>query len=116
MTRDTLQPQSMAAEVRHRLRSHTAPIATYRLQFGPGFTFRDAKRLVPYLASLGVSHCYASPYLKACAGSTHGYDVTDPNALNPDLGSEADYDAWVAALKAHGMSHILDVVPNHMGI
>ena len=92
------------------------PDATYRLQFHKGFTFRDATAIVPYLAKLGISHVYASPYLKAAPGSMHGYDVIDPCALNPEIGSEEDRIAWVAALKSHGMGHILDIVPNHVGI
>ena len=92
------------------------PSATYRLQFHAGFTFEDARRLVPYLHSLGVSHVYASPYLRARSGSMHGYDVADPNSLNPELGSQADYDNLVAELQRHGMGQLADVVPNHMGI
>ena len=92
------------------------PCATYRLQFSRDFTFRDAERLVPYLHSLGVSHVYASPYLKAGAGSSHGYDITDYNALNLEIGSEADFAAMVAALADRDMGQILDFVPNHMGV
>ena len=92
------------------------PRATYRLQFSRDFTFRDAERLVPYLHALGVSHIYASPYLKARAGSSHGYDITDYNALNPEIGDTVDFDALVAALARHGMGQILDFVPNHMGV
>jgi len=92
------------------------PRATYRLQFHAGFRFADATALVPYLASLGISHVYASPYLKARAGSTHGYDIVDHNALNPEIGTLAEYRTFVETLRAHGMSHILDFVPNHMGV
>ena len=94
----------------------TAPRATYRLQFHAGFGFADAARIAPYLATLGVSHVYASPYLKARPGSTHGYDITDHLALNPELGTEADFEAMCAAFQAHGLSQILDFVPNHMGV
>ncbi len=92
------------------------PRAAYRLQFHAGFRFADATALIPYLARLGISHVYASPYLKARAGSTHGYDIVDHSALNPELGTPDDYAAFVAALRAHGMGHILDFVPNHMGV
>src|SRR5215213_10312805 len=92
------------------------PESTYRLQFHAGFTFRDATAIVPYLHALGVTHLYASPYLKARPGSTHGYDVIDHCSLNPELGTRADYDAFCAALAKHGMSHILDTVPNHVGV
>jgi (1->4)-alpha-D-glucan 1-alpha-D-glucosylmutase len=92
------------------------PAATYRLQFHAGFTFEHARRLVSYLSDLGVSHVYASPYLRARSGSMHGYDVADPSSLNPELGSQEDYDRMVAELQRHGMGQLVDVVPNHMGI
>jgi (1->4)-alpha-D-glucan 1-alpha-D-glucosylmutase len=92
------------------------PRATYRLQFNKEFTFAEATALAPYLADLGVSHCYSSPYLKARPGSSHGYDIVDHAALNPEIGSSQDFDNFVAALKVHDLGQILDVVPNHMGI
>ncbi|HLN24469.1 MAG TPA: alpha-amylase family glycosyl hydrolase [Patescibacteria group bacterium] len=92
------------------------PRATYGVQFSTRFGFRDAARLVPYLAKLGVSHVYASPYLKARPGSGHGYDIVDHCVLNPELGDAADFEAFVAALAEAGMGHVLDFVPNHMGV
>ncbi|MGD0473512.1 MAG: malto-oligosyltrehalose synthase [Candidatus Velthaea sp.] len=97
-------------------RPPTVPTATYRLQFTPVFGFRDATAIVPYLNDLGVGHLYASPYLKARPGSLHGYDVVDPNALNPEIGTPAEHAAMVSAAQAKGMGQILDFVPNHMGI
>jgi (1->4)-alpha-D-glucan 1-alpha-D-glucosylmutase len=92
------------------------PESTYRLQFHAGFTFHDATAVTAYLHDLGVTHAYASPYLKARPGSTHGYDVIDHNQLNPELGTEADYEAWAGALTSRGMGHVLDTVPNHAGV
>ncbi|MBK6631423.1 MAG: malto-oligosyltrehalose synthase [Betaproteobacteria bacterium] len=92
------------------------PRATYRLQFNRDFTLAQATQLVPYLAELGISHCYASPYLKARPGSGHGYDIVDHNTLNPEIGSAEDFERFVAALRAHGMGQLLDMVPNHMGV
>ena len=92
------------------------PTATYRFQFNPDFTFRDATKIVPYLSSLGISHCYASPYLRARPGSLHGYDIIDHSALNPEIGTSEDYEHFVAQLHRHGMRQILDIVPNHMGV
>jgi (1->4)-alpha-D-glucan 1-alpha-D-glucosylmutase len=92
------------------------PRTTYRLQLHAGFRFTDATALIPYLQQFGITHVYASPYLKARAGSTHGYDIVDHGALNPEIGTRAEYDAFVAELRAHGMGHILDFVPNHMGV
>ena len=74
------------------------PRATYRVQLNAGFTFRDATKLVPYLARLGVSHIYCSPYLKARQGSTHGYDIIDHNELNPEIGSREDFAHFVAEI------------------
>ncbi|HTV90449.1 MAG TPA: malto-oligosyltrehalose synthase, partial [Stellaceae bacterium] len=90
--------------------------ATYRLQFHKGFTFRDATALVPYVARLGVSHLYASPLMEARPGSTHGYDIVNHARLNPEIGSEAEFAGLVAALQAHGIGLIVDIVPNHMGV
>ena len=93
-----------------------APRSTYRLQFNAGFTFRDAAEVVPYLAALGVSDLYASPYLQARPGSMHGYDIVDHASLNVEIGTEADHGRLTAALREQGMGHLLDIVPNHMGI
>jgi (1->4)-alpha-D-glucan 1-alpha-D-glucosylmutase len=96
-------------------RRRCCPSATYRIQFEPGrLMFRDAARIVPYLEELGVSHLYASPYLKARSGSSHGYAIVDYAQLNPELGGEKDYRALVGALHGRSMRQILDVVPNHM--
>lgn len=92
------------------------PLATYRLQFHGGFTFADAREAVPYLAALGISDVYASPLLAARPGSRHGYDVCNHSRLDPDLGGPEAFEAYAAALRAHGMGQILDVIPNHMGI
>jgi (1->4)-alpha-D-glucan 1-alpha-D-glucosylmutase len=92
------------------------PRATYRLQLTGDFGFDQAAAIVPYLAALGISHLYASPFLKARAGSTHGYDIIDHNTLNPEFGGEEGFARLSAALKAHDMGLILDFVPNHMGI
>jgi (1->4)-alpha-D-glucan 1-alpha-D-glucosylmutase len=97
-------------------RLRTVPIATYRFQFNRTFTFKDAIAQIPYLKALGISHIYASPYFRARAESMHGYDICDHNSLNPSIGSEEDYEAFVRTLHEHGMGQILDTVPNHMGI
>ncbi len=92
------------------------PRATYRLQFHKHFGFDRATELAPYLARLGVNHLYASSYLKARPGSTHGYDIVDHDALNPELGDEASFDRMNEALARNGLSQVLDFVPNHMGV
>jgi (1->4)-alpha-D-glucan 1-alpha-D-glucosylmutase len=90
--------------------------ATYRVQLRPELGLDDAAALVPYLAELGISHLYTSPYLQAAAGSAHGYDVVDPARVNEELGGEPAHRRLAAALAAAGMGQVLDVVPNHMAI
>src|SRR5213082_1430577 len=92
------------------------PSSTYRLQFNRWFTFAQAREIVPYLDALGVSDAYASPYFQARPDSLHGYDITDHNKLNVAIGSREEYDSWIAQLHVHGMGHVLDFVPNHVGI
>ena len=109
------QPRSAigASSIRE---SAEIPRATYRLQLNRDFTFTMAAELVPYLAELGISHCYTSPLLMARPGSTHGYDIVEHHRLNPELGSTEDFERFVGALREHGMGLIMDMVPNHMGV
>jgi (1->4)-alpha-D-glucan 1-alpha-D-glucosylmutase len=92
------------------------PRATYRLQLVSGFGFERIAGLAPYLQRLGVSHAYFSPYLKARPGSPHGYDIVNHAELNPELGDEAAFQNMCAALRRHQLGHVLDFVPNHMGV
>jgi (1->4)-alpha-D-glucan 1-alpha-D-glucosylmutase len=92
------------------------PRATYRLQLSRQFGFERAAQLIPYLHKLGVSHAYFSPYLKARPGSPHGYDIVDHHELNPELGDEAAFARLCDTLAGHGLGHLLDFVPNHMGV
>jgi (1->4)-alpha-D-glucan 1-alpha-D-glucosylmutase len=110
---DGLEPTIAAVLERVRERRQI-PAVTYRVQFRDEWTFDDAMGIVPYLKELGVSHVYASPYMRARSGSPHGYDVCDPNQLNPAFGGEEAYLRFVDALREQGMGHIVDVVPNHM--
>ncbi|HEY0159839.1 MAG TPA: malto-oligosyltrehalose synthase [Thermoanaerobaculia bacterium] len=93
---------------------YRVPGATYRIQFNAGFTFEDARKIVPYLAQLGITDLYASPLLRPRKGSTHGYDIVDATTLNPELGTREDFDALSAELTRHEMGLLLDIVPNHM--
>lgn len=97
--------------------------ATYRLQLrGPGdspaeaFTFADATARVPYLARLGVTHLYLSPIMTAPKESTHGYDVTDPTAVNPELGGMDGFKKLAEAAQEAGLKILVDIVPNHVGV
>jgi len=92
------------------------PRATYRLQLHKDFGFDALAACAPYLSALGVSHGYLSPYLKARPGSAHGYDIVDHAQLNPELGDEAAFRRMSESMKSHALGHILDFVPNHMGV
>ena len=94
----------------------TVPLATYRMQLHPGFGFAQCREILPYLAALGISHVYASPIFKARAGSTHGYDVCDYQALNPELGTPQEFGQLMAGCKECGLGWIQDIVPNHMAV
>jgi (1->4)-alpha-D-glucan 1-alpha-D-glucosylmutase len=92
------------------------PIATYRLQLTASFGFDAAASVISYLKALGISHLYASPFMKARKGSSHGYDIIDHTKLNPELGGEDGFERLVRTLKAHDIGLILDFVPNHVGV
>ncbi|MEY2476231.1 MAG: (1-_4)-alpha-D-glucan 1-alpha-D-glucosylmutase [Actinomycetota bacterium] len=91
-------------------------LSTYRLQLRPGFGFDEAAAVAVYLADLGVTHVYCSPYLQAAPGSTHGYDVVDHSRVNEELGGAEAHARMVKTFEQHGLGQVLDIVPNHMAI
>lgn len=107
----------MATSQRTGQLKRSRPIhSTYRLQFHRDFPFSSGEALADYLAVLGVSHVYASPILTARAGSLHGYDVIDYDAINPELGGEAGFRSMAAAFRRVGIGIVLDIVPNHVAV
>src|SRR6202166_4843054 len=90
------------------------PSATYRVQLNKAFRFADACKILDYLHELGISDLYLSPILASRKGSGHGYDVTDPTRINPDLGTEEEFATLQAELQKRGMGLVLDTEPNHM--
>jgi (1->4)-alpha-D-glucan 1-alpha-D-glucosylmutase len=90
------------------------PLATYRLQFNKDFTFNDASKILDYLRDLGITEIYASPILTSRRGSGHGYDVTNPSRINPELGTEEEFGTLLDELEKRRMGLLLDIVPNHM--
>ena len=114
-------PASQVSQILHRVlqsfdRLGPPPSATYRVQLRAEFGFADTIAVLDYLKRLGVSHVYCSPYLTATKGSTHGYDIVDARTINPALGGAEGHGKFVAALRSRDMGHIVDVVPNHMGV
>ena len=114
----------MAREQARRLLEETAvelaaarqPLATYRLQLHKDFGFEAAANVLRYLADLGVTDLYTSPILQAAPGSVHGYDVIDHGSINAELGGAEGYEKMAAAVRDAGLGHVLDIVPNHMGL
>src|SRR5436305_12595223 len=98
---------------RSELMPPAIPIATYRLQLTANFDFNDAAAIVHYLKTLGISHLYASPFMKARKGSAHGYDIIDHTQFNPELGGEDGFRRLSGALRQNDIGLILDFVPNH---
>ncbi len=92
------------------------PLATYRIQFNSSYRFEHAIEIVDYLADLGITHLYASPIFKAKKGSTHGYDVVDPNQINPELGTSDDFERLSSELRKLNLGLVQDIVPNHMSV
>ncbi|MCU0565606.1 MAG: malto-oligosyltrehalose synthase [Oculatellaceae cyanobacterium Prado106] len=90
------------------------PLASYRLQFNASFDFQAARAIVPYLNELGISDIYASPIMTARQGSSHGYDVVNPEEINPELGGQEQFEALIQELQQHHIGWIQDIVPNHM--
>jgi (1->4)-alpha-D-glucan 1-alpha-D-glucosylmutase len=96
----------MASEIR----------ATYRVQLHASFGFAEAAAIAEYLADVGISHFYCSPYLQAARGSTHGDDVVNHRWANEELGGAEAHVHFCHTLGQHGLGQVLDLVPNHMAI
>ena len=70
---------------------------------------------IPYLRELGVTYLHLMPLLLPRDGDNDGgYAVADYRTVRPDLGSMADLRALSAALRAEGISMVLDLVLNHV--
>ncbi|HTU25781.1 MAG TPA: malto-oligosyltrehalose synthase [Pirellulales bacterium] len=92
------------------------PLATYRVQLSGHLTFAEVRPLVDYFSRLGIGALYLSPFFRAAAGSTHGYDVVDPTEIDPSLGSEEQFGALAESVRTAGLGLMIDIVPNHMGV
>ncbi len=110
------QARRLLDEVAGELAAARQPVASYRLQLHKGFPFDAAAAVLPYLAELGITDLYTSPILQAAPGSMHGYDVIDHGSFNAELGGEEGYERLASALREAGLGHVLDIVPNHMGL
>lgn len=87
-------------------------------QFTPSGTLRAAQRRLKSLRALGVDALWLMPVYpigeegrKGSLGSY--YSIRDYCAINPEMGTMADFDAFVRAAHRLGMKVILDWVANH---
>src|SRR3954470_22157252 len=110
------QARRLLDEVAAELSAERQPVATYRVQLHKGFAFDAAAAIARYLADLGITELYTSPILQAAPGSMHGYDVMDYGTINEELGGADWYEGLARALRDAGLGHVLDIVPNHMGL
>jgi len=113
---DPLREEDLLAVVADPDALLRVPLATYRLQLGPDLTFDDASGLVPYLATLGISDCYTSPFFETSSNRSHGYDISDHSRFRAELGGETAFGRFAEALRSNHLGLLVDVVPNHMGI
>ncbi|MBC7389828.1 MAG: malto-oligosyltrehalose synthase, partial [Opitutaceae bacterium] len=90
------------------------PKSTYRFQVNSSFKLSDVKRLIPYLHKLGISTIYSAPFFSSTKGSNHGYDGTDPDMINPEIGTLDEFKEIHLILKENHMDWLQDIVPNHM--
>lgn len=93
-----------------------------------GGDFAGLEQKLDYLDKLGVNTIWITPIVENSDTTTedaqkntisstgyHGYWASDFTALNPHLGTEAEFKELISAVHAHGMKLMVDVVLNHAG-
>jgi (1->4)-alpha-D-glucan 1-alpha-D-glucosylmutase len=96
--------------------SASVPVGTYRVQFDGGFGFDAAAGVADYLAQLGVSHLYASPYFQTPPQGGNAYAIANFKKVSEQLGGVGAHTRMIRALKQNGLGQVLDIVPNHMAV
>ncbi|RWA22986.1 alpha-amylase family protein [Mycolicibacterium brumae] len=80
-----------------------------------GGDLRGVRAQLPYLSELGVTYLHLMPVLRARDGdSDGGYAVADYRDVEPALGTVQDLRDLTAAMRAAGISLVLDLVLNHV--
>ncbi|GAA4042840.1 alpha-amylase family glycosyl hydrolase [Sphingomonas rosea] len=87
-------------------------------QFTPEGTFKAAEARLPRLKAMGVDILWVMPIQPIGVKNRKGtlgspYSVRDYRAVNPQLGSLADFQSFVRAAHGQGMKVIIDWVANH---
>ncbi len=78
-----------------------------------GGNFKGIQSKLPYLKDLGVTVLYLNPIFEAA--SNHRYDTSDYMKIDPFLGSDEDFAAFIKEAERYGIRIILDGVFNHTG-
>lgn len=99
----------------------TADAVIYQMntrQFTAEGTFKAAQKQLPRLAAMGVDIVWLMPIHPIGEANRKGtlgspYAVRDYRAVNPELGTEADFRAFVNEAHRLGLKVILDWVANH---
>ena len=87
-------------------------------QLTPEGTLRAATSKLPFLKDLGVDAVWLMPVYPIGEAGRKGslgsyYSIRDYCAVNPELGTMTDFDAFVAEAHRLGMRVLLDWVANH---
>ena len=84
-----------------------------------GGDLRGIEQHLDYLQSTGITTIWTTPLYDNTANQSrdtyHGYSATDMFAVDPHLGTLADYQHLARAAHSRGMKIVLDTVPNHVG-
>src|SRR5215470_1298608 len=81
-----------------------------------GGDLRGIEQHLDYLKDLGISTLWLTPVVKnGDAQSYHGYGAVDLYAVDPHLGTIADYQELVQAAHKQHRKILFDLVPNHIG-
>ena len=76
--------------------------------------FKGVLDHIGYFESLGLTYVHFMPCLKPRPGNSDGgYSVMDYRAINPALGTMADFEKVATALRQREMSVTIDLVLNH---
>jgi oligo-1,6-glucosidase len=65
-----------------------------------------------YIKQLGADVIWLNPVYKT-ANIDGGYDISDYQSINPDLGTMSDFDALVTEAHQRGLKIMMDLVVNH---
>lgn len=101
---------------------HTSPISIYEVHLGSWkkkesgefYTYRElAKKLIPYVKSLGYTHIELLPLAEHPFDLSWGYQITGYFSVTARYGSPDDFKYFVDHCHANELGVIMDWVPGH---